>query len=372
MSQQYPNQFPKQSPAYQQFGAPPSNPPSNMKWLWIILGIVGTGAISMVCCCGGVFYYVGTAVKNPIPATSAAREPFQVSSVPAPPMPELGNWEPLADLEGSKLYHIKWGPEQFTIPSKPGVGGEMYVLLPPGDHKPASIPCLLVAPAGTNLLTGQNTGPFFESHVPYLEAGFAIMDYELDGAPKYETNDGDATRAFIDSQAGLVNSRNVIDFVLQKMPMVNPNQIFAAGHSSGGTHVLLLGEHETRLAGVVAYAACCDVPKRIPPIMARLLASNEKRLGDFLVQSSPHTHASRMNCPVLLCHAEDDSNVPVSDSREMHALLVAAGKKSELFVTQTGDHYEEMLDQCVPKGIQWMKQRMSETNQSPAFRSGQR
>ncbi|MDP1563392.1 MAG: prolyl oligopeptidase family serine peptidase [Pirellulaceae bacterium] len=360
MSQKYPNQFPQQPPPFPSFGAPSPKPSSGTNWLWIILGVIGTGAVCTVCCCGGIFYYARTAANSQLAAVAAATEPFSVASIPPPPMPELGAGKPLRDLAGAKLFHVKWGPEQKTIPSKPGVGGEMYVLLPPGNHQPGSLPCLLVAPAGTNLLTGANTGPYFESHIPYLQAGFAIMDYEFDGSPDYETEEGEATRAFIDSQAGLVNSRNVIDFVLQKMPMVNSKQIFAVGHSSGGTHVLLLGEHDRRLAGVVAYAAVSDVPKRLPPSVARMLGNNDKRIGEFLVQSSPLTHVSRMNCPVLLCHAEDDSNVPVSDSREMHKQLIAAGKRSDLFITPTGDHYDEMLERCVPKGIQWMKKQMDD------------
>ena len=357
MSQPYPGQFPNQPPQYE---VRPPKPSSNLTWLWILLGVFGSGALLMVLVCGGIIYSFSQALK-PLPEGPTAREPFQVTSIPAPPMPELGDGEPLADLPGAKVYEVLWGPEQFSIPSKPGIGGKMYVLLPPGNHAPGSIPCLLAAPAGTNLMTGANTGPLFESHIPYLEAGFAIMDYELDGSPKYAENESEATRAFIDSQAGLVNSRNVIDFIQQKMPMVNPKQIFAVGHSSGGSHVLLLGEHDTRLAGVVAYAACCNVPNRIPSYLAKLLSHSEKRIGDFLIQSSPNTHAARMNCPVLLCHAKDDSNVPVSDSQEMHKLLLAAGKKSELHLTDDGDHYSEMLDQCVPVGIQWMKKRMNET-----------
>jgi dienelactone hydrolase len=357
MSQPYPGQFPNQPP---QYGVRPPKPSSNLTWLWILLGVFGSGALLMVLVCGGIIYNFSQALK-PLPEGPTAREPFQVTSIPAPPMPELGDGEPLEELPGVKVYEVLWGPEQDCIPSKPGVGGKMYVLLPPGNHAPGSIPCLLAAPAGTNLMTGANTGTYFEPHIPYLKAGFAIMDYELDGSPQYAENESDATRAFIDSQAGLVNARNVIDFIQQKMPMVNPNQIFAVGHSSGGSHVLLLGEHDTRLAGVVAYAACCNVPNRIPSYLAKLLSHSEKRIGDFLIQSSPNTHAARMNCPVLLCHAKDDSNVPVSDSQEMHKLLLAAGKKSELHLTDDGDHYNEMLDQCIPVGIEWMKKRMNET-----------
>ncbi|MEZ6134762.1 MAG: hypothetical protein R3C53_07625 [Pirellulaceae bacterium] len=264
MSHQHSDHFPKQPPPYSPYEPPRSSGPT---WLWVTLGVLGVGGLALLLLCGGVIFSFSRNISiamKPLPEGPTAKVPFPVDSIPAPPMPELGNWEPLTDLAGAQVCEVLWGPEQDTIPSQPGIGGRMYVLLPPGNHAPGSIPCLLVAPAGTNLMTGANTGPYFESHIPYLEAGFAIMDYELDGSPDYATDANDATRAFIDAQAGLVNSRNVIDFVLQKMPMVNPNQIFAVGHSSGGTHVLLLGEHDPRLAGVVAYAACSDVPKRIP------------------------------------------------------------------------------------------------------------
>ncbi|MDX1929942.1 MAG: prolyl oligopeptidase family serine peptidase [Pirellulaceae bacterium] len=360
MSQPYSGQAPNQPPPYRHYGAPPQRPSSNLTWLWVLLGVFGSGALLILLACGGIIYSFFQALK-PLPEGPTAREPFQVASIPAAPMPELGDGEPLEELPGAKVYEVLWGPEQDSVPSKPGIGGKMYVLLPPGDHAPGSIPCLLAAPAGTNLMTGANTGPYFEPHIPYLEAGFAIMDYEFDGSPKYATNENEATRAFIEAQAGLVNSRNVIDFIQQKMPMVNSKQIFAIGHSSGGSHVLLLGEHDTRLAGVVAYAACCDIPNRIPAFLAKMLSHSEKRIGDFLIQSSPNTHAARMNCPVLLCHAKDDSNVPVSDSEEMHKLLQAAGKQSELHLTEDGDHYSEMLDQCIPVAIEWMKKRMNET-----------
>jgi dienelactone hydrolase len=365
MSQQSPGQFPNSGPfpnqpSYQQpYAAPPPKPSGVPSWVWILLGVLGTGFVSLLCVCGGLAYYASLAMKG-VPASAEASLPFDVASVVAPPMPELGEWKPINDVEGAMMCEVQWGPEQDSIPSQPGMGGKMYVLLPPGKHEPASIPCLLVAPAGTNLMTGTHTAAYFESHIPYLEAGFAVMDYELDGSPEYEKISGDATRAFIDSQAGLVNARNVIDFVISKMPMVNSKHIFATGHSSGGTHVLLLGEHDTRLAGVVSYAGVCDVPGRIPASLARLTGVTDPRINDFLTQSSPNTHAARMNCPVLLCHAKDDSNVPVSDSQAMHALLQSAGKTSELHLTDNGDHYDEMLNQCIPVGIQWMKKRMNE------------
>ena len=92
------------------------------------------------------------------------------------------------------------------------------------------------------------------------------------------------------------------DYVLAKVPEVDPARIYAAGHSSAATHALLLAEHEPRLAGVIAYAPAIDVPKRFGPLLPifRFLLPG---LVDFVTQSSPHTHDRR---------AEMQARVPVS------------------------------------------------------------
>ena len=46
----------------------------------------------------------------------------------------------------------------------------------------------------------------------------------------------------IDAQAGLVNARNALEFVLARVPEVDPKRIYAAGHSSAGTLALLFAE----------------------------------------------------------------------------------------------------------------------------------
>ena len=57
-----------------------------------------------------------------------------------------------------------------------------YLYLPPGKHAPKSLPCVLIAPAGSTCwrawTLGDGDSP---EHMPYVKAGYAVLAYELDG-----------------------------------------------------------------------------------------------------------------------------------------------------------------------------------------------
>ena len=65
----------------------------------------------------------------------------------------------------------------------PGEATQMNVYLPPGEHADRSIGCVLVAPAGTNLLVGNSMDgeDYHDETLPYAEAGFLTIQYSLDG-----------------------------------------------------------------------------------------------------------------------------------------------------------------------------------------------
>src|SRR5262245_31329987 len=241
------------------------------------------------------------------PAASASQQqPFPFAEVPPPAFPDRGEADQ-HELEPGVVQHvISIGVDEGGFYDTPGHGGYMYLYLPPGEHAPKSLPCIVIAPAGSTLLAGMDLGEGDEpEHTPYVKAGCAVLAYELDG-PSYDDTDTDAMReayvAFRGSRAGLVNGRNAVDYLLAKVPEVDPARIYAAGHSSAATHALLLAAHEPRLAGVMAYAPATDLPKRMSgqlPFFRFLLPG----LVDFVTQSSPSTPAAALKKPVFLFHA---------------------------------------------------------------------
>jgi hypothetical protein len=67
--------------------------------------------------------------------------------------------------------------------SGPGEQTQMNIYLPAGEHAARSLGCVLVAPAGTNLLVGNSLDgdDYHDETLPYAEAGFVTIQYSLDG-----------------------------------------------------------------------------------------------------------------------------------------------------------------------------------------------
>ncbi len=341
------------------------------KW---ILGILGGGLAVILLCCGGAGLWVRNAFNEAIeqqagtidvypdlPDFGAPESLFPVAQIPVPQFPELGEGIP---LEGTQIaiYNVDLG----SIPANtgsPGMQMTMRVYVPPGDHAPQSLPAVLVAPAGTTLLTGMalDDSEYHDETLPYAEAGMVVIHYSLDGDEFEEGGDETVTypyALFRAACAGVVNTRNALEFARARLPMVNPNKVYAAGHSSAGTLALLAAEHEPRLAGAIAYAPATDVESRLSemadvPFMEVLYP----KLKEFVTQSSPNTHLADLKTPVFLFHAKDDSNVPFADSQTFADALKNQGKDVTFESSPTGDHYDSMVSDGIPKAIEWLKPR---------------
>ena len=348
----YPPQYPQQPGFPQQ---PQYYQPKKSNWGLIAAIVGGGGLILVLLCCGGL----AMAVRTPSPS-AASKQPFEYASVPAPQFDERSEAEQHELEPGVTQHVVSIGVDDGGFYDTPGHGGYMYLYLPPGEHAPKSLPCIVIAPAGSTLLAGMYLGEGDEpEHIPYVKAGIAVLSYELDG-PCYDDTDTDEMReaydAFKDSRAGLVNGRNAVDYLLAKVPEVDPARIYAAGHSSAATHALLLAAHEPRLAGVIAYAPATDLPKRMGPQLPffRFLLPG---MVDFVTQSSPSTHLAALKKPVFLFHAEDDSNCPIADTRAFAEKLKTQGTDVKLVTAASGEHYDSMIDEGIPAAIEWLREK---------------
>jgi dipeptidyl aminopeptidase/acylaminoacyl peptidase len=221
---------------------------------------------------------------------------------------------------------------------------------------------VLVPPAGSTLFVGMDLGDGDRpEHYPYVRAGFAVASFEIDGHVPNLRQAPDAVvlqgaRAFRDAQAGLANARTALDFVLAKVPQIDPKRVYIAGHSSAATLALLVAEHEPRVKACCAYAPVTDVEARLAPAIPSLDGAIPG-YRDFLRFSSPRTHAHKLKCPVFLFHAQDDGNVPIRQSTDFAAQLKKTNPHVTLVRAASGGHYDSMIREGIPKGITWLKQR---------------
>jgi acetyl esterase/lipase len=296
-------------------------------------------------------YGFNSETAGSVPAVPTGLQP---GKIPVPRFSELGR--PVMRFPGGQLMYSVQAQSGGSIP---GGDMQMFVYLPAELPRPATLPCVLVAPAGTILLTGNGvTDDYHKEALPYVEAGCVVVRYSLDGSVDDMDNPAQleaGIQAFMKAEGGTVNGRNALEYVLQNLPHVNPRKIFVAGHSSAGTVALCMAAVEPRLAGCIAYAACADPEARLRdglvnngPAYALLM--------QFLAATSPMKHASEIKCPVMVFHALDDSNVAYSEAQNYVATLKSAGVETHFVTAASGDHYQPMIDEGIPAGIRWLLQ----------------
>ena len=292
-----------------------------------------------------------------VPSVALSSDSWQAAYANTP-LPEYGAPSPDQVLAPD----IHWSEIQLSGNGQPGQSGRLWRYLPEGKHGPRSLACVLIAPAGSNLLQGNRFGGEDErrEHLPYVKQGMAVVGYELDGAVQSpQPSDAELTAAygkFVAAQAGLINARNALEYVLKNMPEVDPDHIYAAGHSSAGTMALLFAEHEPRIRGVLAYAPVSDLEEHFAPHV-RLLESSLPNAREFIRLSSPRTHEAKLTCPVFLFQSQGDSVVPYQQTGQFVNRLRSNHRDVQYEFIPSGDHYDSMLSAGIPAGLRWLQVR---------------
>jgi dienelactone hydrolase len=294
--------------------------------------------------------HAAPAPPPPVPA-AAAVNPHGPIALPAFPDPGPGQ-----ALEAGVAFH------EIRLPNgpKPGSGKRLWLYLPPGAPANHALPCVLITGAGSPLVLGMDLGPGDRpEHLPYVRAGFAVLAFELDGGLNGVQNASDAqffaaARRFLAARAGLANARIALEYVLAKVPQVDPQRVFVAGHSSAGTLALLFAEHEPRLKGCVAFAPPIDLAQRLHQLAPAL---RQQGLIDLVERYSPKNNEANLACPLFLFHALDDTNTPVRGSLDCVQRLQGMGKDVTLVTVATGGHYQSMIDEGIPRAIAWLQAR---------------
>ncbi|MCC6507882.1 MAG: prolyl oligopeptidase family serine peptidase [Pirellulaceae bacterium] len=319
--------------------------------LTIILIALGVGLLLIVAACGGMLAWFMT---YPTVSDKANRR-FEYAAEPLPTKMSVGE---TSIIEGGVLFRevIFGDGNGYGVPA--GANMRLWVYLPTGRTDIGALPCVLICGAGSTLLEGMRLGEEDQAeHLPYVDAGLAVIAYDLDGSSLL----GDETErydAFRDAEAGLVNARIALDYAITSVPEINAQQIFSVGHSSAATMALLLAAHEPRIAGCIAYAPAVDLKEVYTAVLVRTLSARLPELADFIVRSSPVTHQQHLNCPTMIFQSLQDDNVSLDSNRTFQKRQSSAGTECTLVEVPTGDHYASMIQEGIPAGIEWLKQHL--------------
>jgi dienelactone hydrolase len=246
-------------------------------------------------------------------------------------------------------------------PSVATVNMTVWLYLPDGPHQPGSLPCVVIAPAGSTILSGMDLGDGDRAeHLPYVPAGYAVLSYSIDGYLNVDNpqNASDAQlaragNAFVAARAGLDNAKAAIDWMLKNFPEVDPERLYAAGHSSAGTMALLLCENDPRFKACAAFAPRSNTEANVTPDQLPMLRRIVPGIDQIFSTFNPAKHAGEMKCPVLLFHAKDDSVVPYSETEAFAAALRSAGKRFTIAWVNSGNHYDPMIHRGISRAMEF-------------------
>jgi dipeptidyl aminopeptidase/acylaminoacyl peptidase len=288
-----------------------------------------------------------------IAVAGCASEPEAAAPSPDAPltanMPELGS--PIKQGKGLVKYEVHLPREKPT--------NHLWIYVPEPQPK-SKMPIVLIAPGGSGLFRGIALRDDDEvEHVPYSQAGFVVVAYELDGDVGLNRPTTQqalaASRAYKDSKGGLLNERDALNYALAKVPNVDPNRVYMVGHSSAGAHALLMASQDSRIRACVAYAPVTKVPEHIGAPALNTLSRNIEGFSEFATWTSPDRHLDTLNCPVMIFQAKDDSAQMVRENMQFHKDLLKVNKQTVLKLVENGGHFDSMVNEGIPAGIKWLK-----------------
>lgn len=289
------------------------------------------------------------------PAFVASPTPVSTQPWTMPALPDRG---PMREFQpGVTFQEVRVGPGHPAPGLPPAHGMTLYFYLPPGDHQPGSLPCVLIAPAGSILVTGMDLGEGDQQeHLPFVRAGFAVLAYSLDGnVPDLKAaNDSQirqASQQFLAAKAGLSNARVALEWLAARVPEVNTDRIYTAGHSSAATMALLLAENEPRVKKCAAFAPRCDIALNFPGPAMQSIRQAIPEVDAFCTTYNPKPNAQKIGCPVFLFVARDDPVTPAAEIESFASTLQGLGKEASLVVVPSGGHHTPMIRQGIPRAI---------------------
>ena len=226
-----------------------------------------------------------------------------------------------------------------------GLAMDGVLTLPPGKE-PRNLP-LVVLPHGGPITPGDEPGFDWWAQA-FASQGYAVFQPNYRGT----LGRGVAFRKAASGEFGRKMQSDLSDGVkaLAAQGIVNPARACIVGGSYGGYAALAgVTVEQGRYRCSVAVAGLSDLAQFQNWVDGRSGSDRGTRAfwkdlmgatgGQDLAAISPARLAARADAPILLIHGDDDSVVPIEQSRMMERALKAAGKPVE-FVTLPGeDHW---------------------------------
>jgi dipeptidyl aminopeptidase/acylaminoacyl peptidase len=280
---------------------------------WVVIGLLAFLFIGLVCCggCGGLIWLSIKPTNFPEQTEEYvdARKSFQTKLTVQGPAPQ--NWAQVKPPAG--VREVTYTSGKLNL--------KAWVDAPAG--KQPLKPAVLYLHGGFAFDSED-----WDQCKPFRDAGFVTMTPILRG----ENGQPGSFSMFYDEVDDVVAAAEA----LAATPGVDPNRIFVAGHSAGGTLAMLAAMTSKRFKGCASFSGSPDQQLFVrmgevdPPF-------NEEDFKELSMRS-PLAFPRSFNCPARLYWGDDELFVFGFATRKLAEKARAAGKDVQS-VEIPGDHF---------------------------------
>lgn len=231
--------------------------------------------------------------------------------------------------------------EEYWFEGAAGAKVHGWLVYPPGYNATKTYPLVQIMHGGPHTMSRDGWTYRWNSHV-FAAPGFVIAHVNRHGS----TGFGEKFAQSILNEWGdkpFEDIMKVTDFLLKKLPNLDPKRVAATGASYGGYMAAWVLGHTDRFACIINHAGvnnsysqfACDVPHGFAKVMGGTPWENV----DDLQRNNPMFYAKNFKTPTLVTHGELDYRVPYGNGLELYGVLQAMGVPSRLVVYPNEKHW---------------------------------
>jgi dienelactone hydrolase/ribosomal protein L40E len=298
-------------------------------YVWVIVGLILAVVLAAGCCGGMIFYVMKTVGPAEYPEQSQdyadARKSFKTKLIRSGPAPQ--DHAPLVRPADATEIPFKSG--NLTL--------KAWINLPLPEQK--LMPAVIFLHGG--FAFGEDD---WDQCKPFRDAGFVTMTPILRG----ENGQPGAYTLFYDEVDDVLAARDE----LAKVAGVDPQRIFVAGHSAGGTLALLTAMASTKFKACASFSGS---PDQIGFIRGQehLAPFDQSDPREFQMRS-PLAYPKSFKCPVQLYWGDEE--LPLSLSNQKLAEKCAKASLDVQAIPVEGDHMSS-VDAAMGLAIPFFLQR---------------
>jgi dipeptidyl aminopeptidase/acylaminoacyl peptidase len=216
-----------------------------------------------------------------------------------------------------------------------------WLVYPPGYDAKKTYPLLELMHGGPHTMNHDGWSYRWNTHV-FAAPGYVVTWVNRHGS----TGFGEKFSQSILTQWGDMPFEDImksVDFLLKKLPNLDPQRMAAGGGSYGGYMAAWVLGHTDRFKAIIDHAGCNDIYAMYAGDDTYDIGQNQGGTPwnnvDGLQKENPMFYAKNFKTPTLITHGELDYRVPYGNGLELYGVLQSMGVPSRLLVFPNENHW---------------------------------